>query len=242
MLLCAHRTELLETHWYPPLLSILKRPLPSLWQNLKPVRRVLPDKAERLCDPIPCERKERSSFLCADVGFFFFVVVEGEQRLQRTRSPGREPTSTANREAAICFSFRFNGRDSLYSGYAAPSCLCFVPERWRLWAHTHIKNSNTQELTVPEEGEWELDDLGGLSDWLKAYGLQLKSFQPVLDVPSVILGLCLVCRDLLKRKKKNNLISVSTVSSGCWQAGRGIFPSSLGCSPDFSRWRHLKLV
>jgi len=68
-------------------------------------------------------------------------------------------------------------------------------------AHTHTQNKKTLELTLLKSGEKQGRDLGGLSDRLKSF-LRLKPFQPGSYAPSVILGLCLVRRDLLKNTKK----------------------------------------
>lgn len=74
-------------------------------------------------------------------------------------------------------------------------------------------------------------------------GLQLKPFQPISDMPSVVLGPRYVCRGVLnenEKGKEKNLTPALTLTSGCWHTRRGISPSSLGLSPIGSHWRWFK--
>lgn len=120
------------------------------------------------------ENGRSSSFLCADAVSCCLKGTDSRGRGVRDVSQ----RAMANREAAICFSFRPSMTPVTQLRPVFVSCQ--KDEGFEL-IHLYKKNSSTQELTVPEEGEWDLDDLGGLSDWLKAYGFTAEVFPARLE-------------------------------------------------------------
>lgn len=179
----------LITSWSPNPIPVLPLPPPKGFYLLR---------LEGVCDP------EEIFFMLMQ----YSVFIEYTPDSRGWRDLGCEPAPKANREAAICFWFWPGEEASMAASLFSP-----VPQPRPVFVRCQKDEGfelNTQNLKDPgvnrslrgaqdRGGRYgDLDDLGGLSDWLKAYGLWLKPFQPISNVPSVILGLCLVCRDLLK--------------------------------------------
>lgn len=174
------------------------------------MRWVLPDKAERACDVILDVNRRVFVFLYANAGFCCcWREQTPASRGRGVRDASQQRRLTEKQPFVSHFGLAEKLQWPRLSFLRLHSSVLFLLRARKMNAlssHT----PKTQNPGVNRSlrggagggGYWDLDDLGGLSDWLKAYGLRLKPFQPISDVPSVILGLCLVCGELLKKKGK----------------------------------------